>query len=140
MKQRHRKHRRPVRNLAVRLHHYPWPRALPSKFYWVGMEVERVIPGAHTLIRVSRAGRRLQIRVMSSGQKTRLDFWSRKRRITALGSMAFKARALAVCVKHLRRLRDVDPGPKIGLFGSAFTPDEAVALFADPVDPEPKPA
>ncbi len=30
--------------------------------------------------------------------------------------------------------------PKIDLFGSAFTPDEAVALFADPVDPDPRPA
>lgn len=36
--------------------------------------------------------------------------------------------------------RPVDPSPKIDLFGSDFTPDEAVALFADPVDPELKPA
>lgn len=140
MKQRNRKHRRPVRDLAVRLHHYPWPRALPSKFYWVGIEVERIIPGANAFIRVSRAERRLQIRVMSGGLKTRLDFWSTKRRVTSLGLMGFKARATAVCVKHLRRLRDVDPSPKIDLFGGAFTIDEAVALFADPVDPEPRPA
>lgn len=45
-------------------------------------------------------------------------------------------------IKAIREYADrpVDPSPKIDLFGSAFTPDEAVALFADPVDPDPRPA
>ena len=105
MKQRHRKRILPVRDvLAARFGHDH--RVMPARYKWAADEVVSIIPGARVFLRLGRRERRLQIRVWSGGQRTVLDFWSTKRRVTYLGDKAIKYRCLALCSRHMRKLRD----------------------------------